>query len=159
MTVNRPVNVPSPWGSPLVTGVKGADSAGEPVLVLVNEAPVNFLRPSQALDEPDKWHLEMLHLQRLAVDARLASGSDLFHAIEKGDDPPDAVVHIGDQRIGWELTAFSIESRRLAYDLFVRVRAKVAFQQRYRVSHLAGHIVYMWFGREERGNWSTLSEQ
>jgi hypothetical protein len=151
MTVTHFVNVPSPWGSPLLMGATGTDPRGEPILVLVNEAPVNFLRPVQALDEPDKWQLELLHLQRASVDARLGTGSDLFHGIEKGGDPPDAIVHIDDQRFGWELTTFSIESRRLAHDLFIRVRAKAAFQQRHRVGHLTGHIVYMWFGMERQG--------
>ena len=94
----------------------------------------------------------MLHLQRTSVDARLATGSDLFHAAEKGGDPPDATVHIGDQQVGWELTTFSIASRRLAHDLFMRVRGKVALQQRHRVSHLAGHIIYMWFGAAGQGS-------
>ena len=152
MTITHMLTVPSPWGSPLVMGSSGTDSAGEPILVLVNEAPVNFLRPTRPLDEPDKWQLEMLHLQRASVDARLAAGSDLFHAAQKGNDPPDAIVHIGDQQVGWELTTFSIESRRLAHDLFIRVRGKVAFQQRHRVGHLTGHIVYMWFGAEGHGS-------
>jgi hypothetical protein len=131
-------------------GSSGTNSAGQPVLILVNEAPVNCLRPSQPLDEPDKWQLEMLHLQRATVDARLGGGSDLFRAIEKGNDPPDATVHIGDQQFGWELTTFSIQSRRLAHDLFIRVRSKVAFQQRHRVGHLTGHIVYIWFGMADQ---------
>ena len=151
MTLSHFVNVPSPWGSPLLIGTTGTELAGEPVLVLVNEAPVNFLRPTQPLDDPDKWQVELLHLQRASVDSRIATGSDLFHGVEKGEDPPDAIVHIGDQRFGWELTTFSIEARRLAHDLFVRVRAKVALQQRHRVSHLTGHIVYMWFGDEGQG--------
>lgn len=151
MTVTHFVNVPSPWGAPLLMGALGTTAGSEPLLVLVNEAPVNFLRPTQPLDEPDKWQLESLHLQRASVDARLVTGSDLFHGIEKGSDPPDATVHIGDQRYGWELTTFSIESRRLAHDLFIRVRRMVAFQQRHRVSHLIGHIVYMWFGMDGQG--------
>jgi hypothetical protein len=149
--VTHVINVPSPWGSPLLMGAMGTDSEGKPILVLVNEAPVNFLRPSQALDDPDKWQLESLHLQRAGVDARLATGSDLFHGIEKGGDPPDAIVSISDQRFGWELTTYSIENRRLAHDLFIRVRGKVALQQRHRVSHLAGHIIYMWFGMNRPG--------
>lgn len=152
MTITHMLTVPSPWGSPLVMGSSGTDPTGGPVLVLVNEAPVNFLRPTQALDEPDKWQLEMLHLQRASVDARFATGSDLFHAVEKGSDPPDATVHIGDQQVGWELTTFSIESRRLAHDLFMRVRGKVALQQRHRVSHLNGHIIYIWFGAAAQGS-------
>lgn len=151
MMLAHPVTVRSPWGAPLLMGYMGTDSAGEPILVLVNEAPVNFLRPTQPLDEPDKWQLESMHLQRASVDSRLTTGSDLFHAIEKGGNPPDAIVHIGDQRLGWEHTTFSIEARRLAHDLFMRVRARVAFQQRHRVSHLTGHVVYMWFGTEGRG--------
>ena len=152
MTPTHVLVVPSPWGSPLVMGSNATDSAGGPVLILINEATVNFLRPTQALDEPDKWQLEMFHLQRASVDARLATRSDLFHAVEKGDNPPDATVHIGDQQVSWELTTFSIESRRLAHDLFMRVRGKVALQQRHRVSHLAGHIIYMWFGAEGQGS-------
>ena len=151
MTLTHSVAVLSPWGAPLLMGTMGTDPAGEPVLVLVNEAPVNFLRPTQPLDEPDKWQLELLHLQRASVDSRLATGSDLFHGVEKGGDPPDAIVHIGDQQFGWELTTFSIEARRLAHDLFIRVRGKVAFQQRHRISHLTGHVVYMWFGTEGHG--------
>lgn len=146
MTITHMVTTPSPWGAPLVMGASGTDPAGEPLLLLVNEIPVNFLRPVQALDEPDKWQLESLYLQRASVDARIATRTDLFHAVEKGNDPPDAIVYIGDQRFGWELTTFSIANRRLAHDLFMRVRGKVAFQQRHRVGHLTGHIIYMWFG-------------
>jgi hypothetical protein len=151
VTIADIVTLPSPWGAPLVMGACGSNSIAEPILVLVNEAPVNFIRPTQPLDEPDKWQLELLHLQRACVDGRLATGSDLFHAIEKGDDPPDATVYIGEQKSGWELTTFSIENRRLAHDLFMRVRTKLAFQQRHRVTHLAGHIIYMWFGLAGRG--------
>ena len=149
-TLTHMVVTASPWGSPLLMGSTGTNSAGEPVLILVNEVPVNFIRPAQALDEPDKWQLEMLHLQRATVDARLGGGSDLFHAIEKGNNPPDATVHIGDRQFGWELTTFSVQSRRLAHDLFMRVRGKIAFQQRHRVGHLTGHIVYMWFGMADQ---------
>jgi hypothetical protein len=151
MTITHMLSVPSPWGSPLVMGASGTNSEGKPILLLVNEAPVNFLRTAQALDEPDKWQLEMLHLQRAGVDARLATGSNLFYAIERGSDPPDATVYIGDQQFGWELTTFSIESRRLAHDLFMRVRSKVAFQQRHRIGHLTGHIIYMWLGLAGQG--------
>ena len=55
MTIDTMLTAPSPWGSPLVMGASGTDSEGKPLLVLVNETPVNFLRTAQALDEPDKW--------------------------------------------------------------------------------------------------------
>jgi hypothetical protein len=145
-TVTHQVVVPSPWGGPLLMGSLGVDVAGEPTLIIVNETPVNFIRPSQPLDTPDKWALEMIHLQRAAVDARYATGQELFRAIDKGADPPDAVVDTGNEKYGWELTTLTVEGRRQARDLFNNVRAKLAMQQRHRVSHLAGHLTYMWFG-------------
>lgn len=145
-TVTHQVARLSPWGAPLVAGLQGTDPNGEPLLVLVNEAPLNMIRPTKPLDDPDKWNLEMLHIQRFAVDARAATGQDMFLAVEKGPDPPDAVVHVNGGTSGWELTTLTIESRRLALDLFGRVRAKLAFQQRHRISHLTGYLVYMWFG-------------
>ena len=152
MTIDTMLTAPSPWGSPLVMGASGTDSEGKPLLVLVNETPVNFLRTAQALDEPDKWQLEMLHLQRASVDARIATGSDLFRAIEKGSDPPDATISLNGAAFGWELTTFSIQSRRLAHDLFMRIRGKVAYQQRHRIGHLSGHLIYMWFGVASNSN-------
>lgn len=146
ITVDGTIMLPSPWGAPLVMGAYGSDSQGQPIRILINEIPVNFLRPTRPLDEPDKWQLELFHLQRAGVDAKLAKGADLFQAAEKGSDPPDALVHVNGQQSGWELTTLSIESRRLSHDLFNRVRAKLAFQQRHRISHLTGHTVYMWFG-------------
>lgn len=127
-------------------GLQGTIANGEPTLILINETPLNMIRPMQPLDDPDKWQLEMLHIQRFAVDAKIATGRDIFHAVEKGPDPPDAVVHVNGRTSGWELTTLTIESRRLALDLFARVRAKLAFQQRHRISHLTGYRVYMWFG-------------
>ena len=147
LIISNLVIVQSPWGAPLLMGAQGASQNGDPVLILINESPVNFLRPMRPLDELDKWQLELIHIQRAAVDARL-SGIELFHAVEKGGDPPDALVHIGESRHGWELTTFSVQRRRMAQDLFARVRAKLSFQQRHRVSHLTSHMIYMWFGME-----------
>jgi hypothetical protein len=140
------VAIPSPWGAPLVMGATGVSPDGDPLLILMNETPVNFMRTARPLDDPDKWQLEMLHLQRLGVDARAATGSELFAAIEKGSDPPDAIVYGTGGPVGWELTTLSVESRRVANDLFGRVRMRLALQQRHRLTHLAGHMIYMWFG-------------
>ncbi|WP_131804062.1 hypothetical protein, partial [Pseudofrankia sp. BMG5.36] len=134
-------SIPSGVG---VMALSGTSPRGKPLLTIVREDPCSFARVVAPLP---KDLLETLHIQRFAVDCRCATGSELFHAIEKGSDPPDVVAHLDNGvKVGWELTVFSIEERRAAHRLFGQVREALAFQQRHRVGHLIGYMVYIWFG-------------
>jgi hypothetical protein len=123
----------------------GGTTDGEPALVIVNESPTTWVRTAPAFD---KRNLELLHLQRFAVDYRLATGSEAYLAIQPGGDPPDFVAEVGNgTTVGWELTAFTISERRNAQALFNALRRLLVVQQRHRVTHLAGFDTYVWFGR------------
>lgn len=138
----------TPWGAPLVSGLRGEDEAGRPWLGLICETPVSYLRVAEPMGV--KEH-ELLHLQRLAVDARLATGSELYDAIVGEAEPPDFVVTSQGQRVGVEMTQFTISQRRQAQALFFEVTSRLADQQRHRLTHLAGYQVYMWFGSASDG--------
>lgn len=138
--------VPSSWGAPLVTALQGEDENGEPWIGIANETPLNWLRLGTPISKPE---LEILHLQRLATDHRLATGRELYDAIipvSPGKDPPDIYACIGETKIGWELTAFSNSSRRQAQALFFEVAKRLIDQQRWRTGHLTGYHISMWFG-------------
>ena len=96
-----------------------------------------------------KWEKELLHIQRCAVDARCATGQELFAAVEQGQDPPDVLATTSDGRVGWELTTLALPQRRKAQDLFFEVRRRLTFQQRHRIGHLTGYFVHMWFGTDD----------
>jgi hypothetical protein len=140
--------VPAPWGSPAVLGCYGCSPAGELALILVHEVPIGWVRPEAALP---KDQIEWFHLHRFSVDARCATGREMFDAWTRGAEPPDFVVTAGGASSTWELTSFTIERRRAAHALFRRVRAAVATQQRHRVGHLTGFQINMWFGRASDG--------
>jgi hypothetical protein len=55
-----------------------------------------------------KKELELLHLQRLSVDARAATGGEWFDAILAQGEPPDFTVSIQGQAVGVEMTQFTI---------------------------------------------------
>jgi hypothetical protein len=134
----------TPWGAPLVSGLRGAVSAsGEPWLGLTYESPVSYLRVAAPLQQKE---LEFLHLQRLTVDARAAMGTELFDAILEQGEPPDFTVASQGQSVGVEMTQFTIANRRQAQGLFFEVSSRVANQQRHRISHLSGYQIFMWFG-------------
>ena len=133
----------TPWGAPLISGLRGFDGAGEPWLGVLLESPTAYMRVTTPLQ---KKEYELLHLRRLAVDARAARGVELFDAVVGEAEPPDFIVASGDQRLGYEMTQFAISDRRQAQSLFFEVSARLADQQRHRISHLSGYQLYIWFG-------------
>ncbi len=138
--------VPSPWGAPLVTALVGKNDSGHPWLGIANEIPFSWLRVATPIS---KSELELLHLQRLAVDYRCATGNELYDAVTlvaPGDDPPDLYAHVDGGQVGWELTAFSNHQRRQAQALFFEITRRFSEQQRHRIGHLTGYHVSMWFG-------------
>ncbi|WP_370127390.1 hypothetical protein [Streptacidiphilus sp. EB103A] len=140
------VATPSPWGIPLAVGVGGKTDQGAALLSIIAESPSTWIRTAVSID---KQELELLHLQRLATDCRLATGVEIYDAVfpvPPGQDPPDLHSQKGDEKVGWELTVLSDGKRRLAYALFAEVNRRLVFQQRHRISHLAGYHVNMWFG-------------
>jgi hypothetical protein len=144
--IDAMVVCPSSWGSPLLAGAQGHTLDNEPYLVIIHEVPSGLFRPSEPIE---KRLLEMLHLQRLAVDAKFATGSELFEAWEVGSDPPDFSIFANGETSGWELTTLSIPSRRNAQALFREVRSRLLLQHRHRVGHLSGYQINMWFGHAE----------
>ncbi|HEV2640221.1 MAG TPA: hypothetical protein VGX23_34115 [Actinocrinis sp.] len=136
----------SGWGPPLVTAAFGKDDRSQPWLLIANETPLNWLR----LRSPaPKSELEVLHLQRLATDYNVATGRELYDAItpvNPGADPPDIYAEANGEKVGWELTIFGPQQRRQAQALFGEVVKRLVIQQRYRVGHLSGFHVSMWFG-------------
>jgi len=133
----------TPWGAPVVSGLRGFNGAGEPWLGILLESPTAYMRVTTPLQ---KKEYELLHLRRLAVDARAARGVDLFDAVVGEAEPPDFIVASGDQRLGYEMTQFAIPDRRQAQSLFFEVSARLADQQQHRISHLSGYQLYIWFG-------------
>jgi len=126
--------------------LRGKDENEEPWIGIADETPINWLRLGAPISKPE---LEILHLQRIATDHRLATGRELYDAIvpvSPGEDPPDIYAYIGETKIGWELTAFSNSSRRQAQALFFEVTKRLVNQQRWRIGHLAGYHINMWFG-------------
>jgi hypothetical protein len=138
----------SPWGAPLVSGLRGQASSGQPWLGLINESPIPYLRVAAPMGV--KEH-ETLHLQRLAVDIRLTTGFEFYDAIIGNAEPPDFTVSRHGQNLGIEMTQFAIPERRQAQALFFEVTGRLADQQRHRLTHLAGYQVYMWFGSASDG--------
>lgn len=145
-TVDRIAVAASPWGTPIVSALEGTNEDGKRWLGIINEIPLSWLRVAAAVP---KRELEFLHLQRLAVDCKAATGSELYDAIRPGGDPPDIYAQRGDREEGWELTALSISQRRQAQALFFEVTARLTAQQRHRIGHLTGYQIYMWFGGAE----------
>jgi hypothetical protein len=143
ITIHDIFVIADPWGGPLVAGFKGVDVRGERNLTFVNESPFAWIRTASRVG---KLEHELLHMQRFATDHKIATGKELYDAIEEGGDPPDLFAYHEGGRVGWELTAFTISQRRQAQALFFRVLSGVAQQQRHRIGHLAGFQVYMWFG-------------
>ena len=133
----------SPWGAPLAAGLQGAAENGDPWLGLVIESPINWLRVTSPLETKEK---ELFHIQRLAVDCRMATRGELFDAITGTDEPPDFHVSLNGREFGWEMMEFAIEDRRQAQGLFYNVASRLADQQRHRIGHLSGYQVYIWFG-------------
>jgi hypothetical protein len=80
--------IPSPWGAPLLMGNSGRTQSGEPILWLVNETPINFVRPTTDLPKPQ---VALLHIQRLAVDYRLATGGELYDATRPTSSPAKVI--------------------------------------------------------------------
>jgi hypothetical protein len=142
-SVEAMIAMTSPWGAPAASALQGANENGEPWLGIVNEIPLNWLRVGKPVS---KQEIELLHLQRLAVDCKCATGTELFDAILPGEDPPDLYALAGERRVGWELTTLTIQQRRQAQSLFFEVTARMTNQQRHRIGHLTGYHVFMWFG-------------
>ena len=137
----------TPWGAPLVSGMTGRASDGEPWLAIIGESPIGWLRVSKPMTKQEK---ELFHVRRLATDCRLATGLEMFQAIEPvitGEDPPDVWELGGEEKIGWELTQLTVQGRREAHTLFDRVRERLFLLQRHRIGHLSGYILHMWFGK------------
>src|SRR4051812_14158554 len=91
------ITVLAPWGAPLVSAMSGKSEAGDPWLTLINESPIAYLRPSAPLDQKG---LEAMHLGRLAVDSRMATGREAFDAVLRTGEPPDFVVSSSGREVG-----------------------------------------------------------
>lgn len=85
VSVEAIIGMASPWGAPIVSALQGTNEDGRLWLGIINETPLSWLRVGAPIS---KQELEFLHLQRLAVDCKCATGSELFDAIIPGSDPP-----------------------------------------------------------------------
>ncbi|MFF4988659.1 hypothetical protein ACFY19_15780 [Streptosporangium saharense] len=144
ITLESVAYMPSPWGAPAGTAAVGRNEAGVPWLGIASETPFSWLRVSEPVP---KQQLEFLHIQRLAVDHRLATNRELYDAVVVPEtDPPDFHVLAGGKQAGCELTVLSIQQRRQAQALFFEVAKRLGLQHRHRIGHLTGYHVSMWFG-------------
>lgn len=138
-----PTVAATPWGTPLVSWLRGTRADGSSLLALMFETPINWMQVSAPLP---KKELERLHLRKLAMDCRAATGNELFDEVTNEGETPDFRTLTEGKESGWEMTQLAIEQRRLAQELFFGVTERVAELPRRKIRHLFGYQIYMWFG-------------
>jgi len=118
-------------------------------------AAVAFEWPQQQLVTPNgfsKQDLERLHIERFRTDFTLLTGQLPFYNLAQtpeNQDPPDFTFDIEDRREGLDCIQLTIPSRRQINATFRVVREAVLRADRQRMSHLVGHVVYMWFHEDD----------
>jgi hypothetical protein len=138
----------TPWGAPLLLGIRGhrPDAPDEAASLIVYEWPVETMA---SLGAPlPRRSIERLQVDRLNTDILASTGSAVFDHVADGDDPPDFIASRDRRQVGIELTRITVEERRSAYGLFRDVRSALLQVGPERLRHLAGNIIYMWFGDE-----------
>jgi hypothetical protein len=143
MRVEGMVVSPLPWGSPALLGLVGSDKDREPLLIIGYEWPIPWARVTTPLT---KGEIESLQLERFRTDHVLGTAALPFFQAQRGMDPPDFLVSTESGTEGVECTSFTVSDRREALALFGRVRQALVERPRPELLHLAGFIIYMWFG-------------
>jgi hypothetical protein len=135
----------TPWLAPAYSGLVGTTS-GEPAVAVTFEWPLTWLKTVEPLGQ---FESEWLYLRRYSADQALATGQHAFAAVQKGGDPPDALVRTDAGELGVESTSLTLTDRRGAHALFQRVRQQVQSAEPTSFARLAGNVVYIWFGENE----------
>jgi hypothetical protein len=133
----------SPWLAPAFSGVTGTTTdTASPALAVTFEWPMSWLRTTSPLTKFDR---EWLFARRYSCDQALATGQHAFSDIQPGDDPPDTIAQTAAGRIGVESTALTIQGRREAHGLFMKLRQRLQASEPAAFAKLVGHLVYVWF--------------
>lgn len=144
LTVQMPMTaVGTPWGTPETSWLRAVRADRSGLLALMYETPVNWMHMSSPMP---KKELERLHLRKLAMDCRAATGQELFDEVTSEGETPDFRILTEGREVGWEMTQLAIEQRRQAQHLFFEVTDRVALLPRRKIKHLFGYQIYMWFG-------------
>jgi len=117
--------------------------------IVVNfETPTPYLfLASGRISKPD---LERVQLDRFMIDRQLVTGTTPFEGrISAQTSPlPDFVAEAGDRRLGIDCVQFGERDRREAHASIAAIRDAIMTTSRDRFQHLAGSLVYIWFGHE-----------
>lgn len=117
---------------------------------------VGFEWPMQHFVTPggiSKSELERIHLERFRTDYSLMSGMLPFPEMQQTApnlDPPDFTFNFESRREGLDCVQLVLPSRRRINGAFRVVRDAVLRECRERLSHLIGHVIYMWFHEADR---------
>lgn len=135
----------APWGTPIISGLRGKDEAQVDQFILGYEWPIP-LWSQKTLTTPEK---EELHLSRFCSDYAIAQGSEHYQNITVGANPPDFVCSLSNgHSVKVDCTQFAIEERRKALQRFEKLRSRI-LEQKDRFSNLRGFMIYVWYGWHE----------
>lgn len=137
-----------PWRSPGLLGVIGhpPDDPSRRQFVFNFEMPVSYvLLAGRSLT---KQELERLHLNKFMTDHLLSTGRLPFNGRIRQPEPPepDFVFESDGNSIGVDCIQFSDARRREVHASFLAIRQAILNEPRERFAHLAGSLIYIWFG-------------